>query len=471
MESYFQPSHLLAKEIDYELRIRNVVSDRPQADKRKILGRLLGKERQSQADVLVLIDPKFDFALEKLDINSTLDSIKELISDFEGPSSDSIFKRAKTRIAHVTLRVQRLKVDSSHPEHEVMLKFKNESYASCLQLDAELHDKCKETYSVDSTSISNSSPNTPAPCMSSNVHSSNKSFPVYKLGVKFDGNPDNLFNFIEQVEELANARNILKTDLFASVSDLFTGNATFWLRQVKPQINDWDSLITRLKRDFLKSTVEDDIWNEIRSHKQKFREPVVIFIAYMETLFVRLGHPVCESTKIKYIKLGLHQEYRDRLALHEISSVEELSKLCKRLEEAEILGSSSKRTNSSCMASISSSDSSLVVCPSNNPCVVNLNSSKTHDHRINGSSNNSKSRDQRNKFQAKPSYETKDTSDLVKPLASMTNNKTVSCWKCGGPNHVFKHCSLKTTKKFCMKCGKPNFTVRTCPKCSQSGNE
>lgn len=46
MEDTLQPCHLLQAEINYELAIRGVVTQKGIADKRKILSRLLGKERQ-----------------------------------------------------------------------------------------------------------------------------------------------------------------------------------------------------------------------------------------------------------------------------------------------------------------------------------------------------------------------------------------------------------------------------------------
>lgn len=62
MDTIFKPVHLLLSELNYELRIRNVISNRNQDDKRKILARLLEKERKNSN--INLLDPEYDFDRE-----------------------------------------------------------------------------------------------------------------------------------------------------------------------------------------------------------------------------------------------------------------------------------------------------------------------------------------------------------------------------------------------------------------------
>lgn len=60
MDISFKPGHLLLSELDYELKIRKVVTNRSQDDKRKILARLLDKER-NKGSLDVVQDPDFNF--------------------------------------------------------------------------------------------------------------------------------------------------------------------------------------------------------------------------------------------------------------------------------------------------------------------------------------------------------------------------------------------------------------------------
>lgn len=66
------------------------------SDKRKIYGRILAKEKQQGFDCLSLTDKDFDFNLEKTQIDTTLKYTENLISEFEGPSTDSCFSIAIT---------------------------------------------------------------------------------------------------------------------------------------------------------------------------------------------------------------------------------------------------------------------------------------------------------------------------------------------------------------------------------------
>lgn len=452
MEDYVKPNLLLKDELDYELKIRSVVTDKPIEHKRKILGRLLVKERENGTDILKLVDPSFGWDTEKAEINSTIDSIKTLISDFEGPTSDSVYIRARARICHLTTRISRLNLDAAEVSG---IQQKNEWYAAAMYLDADLHEKVKEPYVAlqsPSTSFQNS---TSAPNIQASTPVSSsffKSTPVHKLGISFNGEPKNVLSFIERIEETAHSRHISKTDLFESASDLFSDKAIFWLRHVKASVRDWDSLISKLKADFLDSDIDDDTWRQIREKRQSKHEPVILYIAVMEGLFNRLSYRSADVTKIKYIKRGLQKEYQQRLALQDINSIEDLGKFCKRLEEADVLGLTS--------SSHSRQISELCYDRSNNK------ETDKNENKAPNNYNNNKFSNSKNKFNKNKNFDkNKDTVNADKAAASNKSDDSL-CWKCGTPNHIFKYCRSKVFKKFCFKCGTPDVTTKTCNKCS-----
>lgn len=430
----FKANHLLANELNYELRIRGVESDKPHDQKRKILSRIIAKEQQQNFDRNILSDPSYDPQIEKTEIDQSLKSIETVVKDFEGPTSDSAYKRAVSRLEHIVGRIKRIRLIETDANYQEILKFKNESYATALQLDAELHEQVRETTPMP---LHNSSVITP----NMNVTTSNpynfnqptastsKAIPVYKLGIQFDGEPSKLLSFIERVEELAEARNVSHNNLFSSASDLFTGKATYWFRQVKSSLSNWEALVLKLKKDFLNTDFDEDIWTQIKSRKQGKTEPVVLFIACLETLFARLSRPPAEVTKIRYVKLGLQREYQTRLALSDIDSVSTLSNLCKRLEEADVLGIATSSRTVSCLG-----DPELAYISDKGS---NSNSSVTVYEKRNS------------KFQKKK---------LVKPINNQVNvttsSNTISCWRCGLPNHTFRNCTSDFKKKVCFKCGK-----------------
>lgn len=219
MAAEMKPNHLLISEINYELRIRGIVTHRDIHDKRKILGKALQKDRSRNIN---LTDPDFVYATERYEINVTLESIKQLVQDFEGTVADSVYGRIHSRLTHVIGRIKRMAItDEDGPEAAL---FKNESYATCLALEAELDERV----TVDLTRPPTASMVEPAPTIV-NMPEQSKKVDIFKWDVKFDGE-SNTFGvkaFLERVNELAEARHVSKAQLFESAIDLFSGNALF----------------------------------------------------------------------------------------------------------------------------------------------------------------------------------------------------------------------------------------------------
>lgn len=151
-------------------------------------------------------------------------SIENIISDFEGPSTDSSFRRANIRLLHVNHGIQRIPVDQND---KAILNYKQEAFASALELEADLYYRFRESEPNVSLNVTNADDS----LQNTTLHqplvfpSNSKTTPVYKLGIQFDGNPKGLLTFIEKVEEVSFARNVSKVNLFHSASNLFTNKA------------------------------------------------------------------------------------------------------------------------------------------------------------------------------------------------------------------------------------------------------
>lgn len=439
-----KPIFLLSEELNYELRIRGIVTTRKDASiKRKMLARAIDLERFRNTE---LVDPEYDFDRETVAINGILESIRQLIDDFDGPVSDSGYKRIKSRLIHVFHRVKRIVVPVDQNK-DLVTTFKNESHATCLELDALLHDKIEEAQQSVPTKNEISCQQSPANSslveVPIGIPGASKTVPVYKWNLHFSGDDNfSVKSFLDRVKELSEARNIGKQELFSSAIDLFSGSALLWFRSVRSYIKNWDSLVIALKTHFLPSDYEDRIWDEIRSRTQGHKEPVHIYVAVMETLFSRIDRPVAEVTKLKYIRRNLLPHYTSHLALIDINSIVELLNFCHKIDEAQNI-----KVNYRTPPNTSSVEPELAYVDREQPC-----SSRSH---------------QVSKRIATVSTKPPVNSTPNKSRSITHSDRTVTCWNCNQPNHVFSNCT-KRRNKFCYACGKPD-VVKT--NCSCSKNE
>ncbi|KAK4875743.1 hypothetical protein RN001_012165 [Aquatica leii] len=111
-----------------------IKTSRSHNDKQKFLCRVFDKERSSGNSLINLEQYAVSLDIQISEIKTTLNSVKTLTKEFEGSSSDSVYKRLKSIIAHATGRILRL----IFPKEQSAVK--NELYADVLLLDANLED-------------------------------------------------------------------------------------------------------------------------------------------------------------------------------------------------------------------------------------------------------------------------------------------------------------------------------------------
>lgn len=446
MDLSFHCNHLLDYELDYELAIRAVNSNRNVGEKRKMLGKLLRKEISSGIpDSQVILEAyDYDFHKEETDINRSILSISDVITDFEGTDTDSTFLRVRSRINHLIGRVKRIRIPDEEPGDFV--NFKNESYATCIKLEADLDDKVISEPSAQASTSFFPQPTSPIVNLNPVITCGSNKQPISSWGVKFNGNPKSVFYFIERVTDLAQAREVTSNQLFNSAVEFFVGDAFIWYRNIKSSVSDWDSLIQQLKKDFLPPFADDEIWESIRQRRQRRNESVTIYIAQLENLFNRLSTCPAEVTKLKYIRKNLLPDYVTQLALQNIDSVANLVALCKKLEEANYITSRKSTTQVSYLGSSSFSGS---------------NQRTERYSRFNKS------------FSRSPQAQVVDKDnkntvvDETKKNLPDSNKRKVVCFNCQLPNHTYNVCTEKR-KIFCFKCGEPNVKVSSCPKCTKN---
>uniref|UniRef100_V5GVA3 Gag polyprotein n=1 Tax=Anoplophora glabripennis TaxID=217634 RepID=V5GVA3_ANOGL len=408
MSGQVEPLYLTEFEINYELRIRGVRTTRKNlASKRVILKNLLDKDK---GDIRTFVDPDFDIELEKDVIDKTISDLQSLIIEYSTSKDESFSNIINSRLISLTNRVHRFQVPAEPPElNKSWSEFKDDAIASCIELEANLESKLMKSVTTNIIAPS----------------SSNKSVPVFKWGLKFNGSTS-LRAFLERVTELARARNVSEAELYDSCIDLFEGQALIWFRSIRHEITTWPDLTKKLEEVFLSSNYNEELLDEIKRRTQGRNEPIAMFIATMQNLFNRLSSPMSNAEQLKIIRRNILPKYIERLALTDINSTTELISLCKKIDEAtQHQNKYTPPKHSSCMET----DLAYV----DRPCT---------------------------------STRTDKTSGT--PKTKIKDKNIVTCWNCHIKGHKFNVCR-KPKNKFCYKCGKQNLTINSCG-CSKTKN-
>lgn len=263
---------------------------------------------------------------------------------------------------------------------------------------------------------------------------SSKSPNIEKWNLRFSGDNKKLsvHGFLERVNELRLARNITYRQLFDSAIDLFEGKALNWFRANRTRFNDWNGLAELLQTHFSPPDYKSRLFREILDRTQDTSESIVDYLSSMQALFRRYVG-LSEAVQLDILCRNLSPFYSTQLP--DVDTIEELEEECLKLE--------------------------------------------TKKYRVESYVPPSRKRHQ---F-VEPDFAFVEVesqpSSSAEPVASQqTSVNEVSpptrsnlvCWNCQAPGHLNRNCP-NPKKTHCYRCGTPNVTVRTCTKCSNSGND
>lgn len=411
-----EPNHLKTNELTYELRIRDVDSSGDVDKKRKLLRGILNQESANRSFSQGAISNPFSHTDDVQGVTQTLDDLRTCISNFSGVLNDANYKRISSRLTHLSGRLIRLTTSTEAEE-----KVKKDLQYQVLDLEGEFAFKVEPTTSTPTGS---------APVDFNHVHRNTFVAP-HKWNVHFTGSnqKESVNSFLEKVEMLRVARGASKAELFTSACDLFQGPAWTWFINVKNKVETWDDLVKKLREDFLPYYYEDDLWSEINNRTQSPDERIVIYISAMQSLFNRLTNPPDELTRVNKIRRNLLPYYISSLALKKPQTIDELTDLCKLLEESQTWSERYKHPPSKSFGllepDLSCASSSL-------------------------------------------------NSNVPRGISKNSNIATVSamkCWNCDRVGHSYSNCRKPRTI-FCYGCGKKNVTKPACAGCrSKNGHQ
>lgn len=407
-----QANHLKSPELSYEIQIRNFPVPDTVEQKRRVLTGLLARENSNRS----FSSPvnAYTFEDDILEVTETITELTDIINQFSGNKNEPVFSRINSRLTHLTNRINRLNAESNE-----QLQTQQNLTTKLILLEADLSTKTTPTPNnrIEDTLPSNTFP---SPTLSDIPHQ--KHDPVYKWNVSFTGKNESLHLFLEKVEVLRLSRGVTENELFLQSCELFKGNAFTWYLNNRSKFQSWKDIVAKLKADFLPYSYETDLELEISNRTMGANEPVAVYISSMIGLFNRLSGVVDEHTRVAKIRRNLLPSFISSLALHNPQTVDELTELCKRIEESRVW-SDRYRSPSSNYPRLLEPDLSCL-------------------------------------YVSSPSNQRQKTSANVSALTSLV------CWNCDKTGHSYSQC-FSSKSIFCYGCGAKNTTKPKCRKCSQ----
>lgn len=451
------PNHLVKYELTYELLIRGYTGDMPSVACQRYLLRRLMKEEIS-------ITKEAENFLVGKDDKEILESLKiaeSLIDKYPGKDAKQHEKRIRSKILHISSRVNRI-VGNSEVSEDSNEKFKVEAQSKLKWLEERLKKRVESMYKAMSSSFVNNpgshefegesgedyASNTDdercssdedneeyirsaSPIIGKSKRVSRLSVPIYKWNVKFNGE-SNLIEFLERVEELKEARGATEEDLFKGTVDLFEGQTLSWIRSQKNKIKSWKQLVAALKEIYIPEEYDDGVWDQIKARKQKQIEKVEIYVAQMQHLFDRLTVHPGEDVFLRYVRKNMLPEYRTQLALTTIRNVDHLTSLCRKIKAAQPSNFSRPGNSQQCSVQFEVA---------------------TNEQEI--------------KREQKP-FQNSTAGNRINQAEGSARRIQGLCWNCNKSGHAFRDCRTPRKEVFCYNCGLKGKIKSNCPNCSKN---
>ena len=316
-------------------------------------------------------------------------------------------------------------------------KSKKKSKSSRRSRESRKKKKKRSKKASTSESSSSSSPSSSSSSSSDSdspdrAPRSGKFNPLSRWKWRFSGKED-LFTFLDKVEESADVHGVKDSVLLAGISLLLEGDAHVWFRAKKNTITSWRIFKKEIKEAFDPGEDDEHILEKLSQLKQSSSETYVVFEARCEELFARLQRPLDSQEKLKKVLKGLHLYYRSRVSVARIESLRKLRKRCQEIEKDKAQ-------------------------------IMKLEEEKKKKDRKDYEKEDRRFKPVHAKVAAAEASGSSSEEVEVAAAAAPKNNAIV-CWRCGRTGHFSSHCS---TKIFCVGCGQPDTLAEHCPRCARA---
>jgi hypothetical protein len=140
-----------------------------------------------------------------------------------------------------------------------------------------------------------------------------------------------VLDFIKKVNFYSKAHNVSREDLFTSCYHLFEDVGQLWYEANIPYCSSWIELKDLLKLHFLPQDYEYELKKEILNRKQS--EPFTLYHGKMEQLFQNCPLEFNEQEKLRVLHKNFDFEYHKNLLRFRPKTIQELTLVCKEIEE------------------------------------------------------------------------------------------------------------------------------------------
>lgn len=249
--------------------------------------------------------------------------------------------------------------------------------------------------------------------------------PNWHLVYSGDGKGLSVNDFLKQVVFMARADRVGERDLLESAIHLFSGSARSWYMAFENTFDSWTTLKAALRQQFISQDGDFGILKDIEQRHQQKDEPFIVYLSAMMNMFDQLQFPLAEGTKVSFVLRNMSSFLAEKIALIDVTSLQQLSRMCKRIEDVKNRDKNRKGS-------------------------IPETSNFSHRYRVNEV-------DQEDRYRLYP---------IAALDKSVSFSKEVKCVNCRRIGHVYQDCDRERMRIFCFKCGELGQTSYTCPTCN-----
>lgn len=282
--------------------------------------------------------------------------------------------------------------------------------------------------------------------------------PINQWGFSFsgDGLGLSLNDFLSRVDIFARSGGVSHRQVFLSMYHLLTGRAQEWYRANYARWSTWDEMVIALRAEFLPINYDFLLREEILNRYQLKTESFSSFMTHLNILFQRVHPPFDSNYKLFVVKRNMLPEYSFQLATIIIESLEQLTTLCKQMDEAKFMDAR-RQDYSNCLVE----PACFPKQQTRSVAAIDFNNRRESFRYDNRNLDNGRSNENAN------------NEHVIQRDRKFRGRQRSLCWNCEREGHRHFDCPSSNRKIFCWYCGRKGVTSQTCPRRHTigSGNE